>query len=249
MVCYLEDFIADVRKALDSSSYNTALNSVAPVAAVDGIIRQKAEDAAEMVILAAPIRLLGQGTTPSPLPTPTTQDAADDEQEEEGESGTTTTTTTTPTHPFYYYFDQGKAVIPLESDFLRLIEFKLSNWNTSIFEALPADDPRYYLQGYAGIRGSLRNPIGFLMPHRGENGELEVYGTAYSIEATIDTYRYIARPEWVSCTNNNENTESIEIPKTIYNAVKYQAAGLTASAIGENELSQVLFSAVKSYLA
>lgn len=57
--------------------------------------------------------------------------------------------------------EEGRGILELPDDFLRLIVFQLDSWRRPVYEFLSVDDPRYELQWskWSGLRGTNEKPV------------------------------------------------------------------------------------------
>ena len=83
---------------------------------------------------------------------------------------------------------KGEASKSLTSipNFLRLIELKMKDWNTSVTDALSQNNPKYWQQQNPALRGGKSRPVAFLV-----NGETEL--EAYP-NGEIKTLQYFKMP-------------------------------------------------------
>lgn len=124
--------------------------------------------------------------------------------------------------------DRGSGRIELPDDFMRLIIFKMSDWERPVFEVLSPTDPRYMLQSSRskGIRGNVQKPVVAIvnMPW---GKALEFY-SCKSKSATVERATYIPYPEM-------DDTGGVDISKRLYDAVVYQIAALVLISYGQSE--------------
>lgn len=129
-----------------------------------------------------------------------------------------------------YWRDQGSGWILLPDDFMRLIIFKMSDWERPVYEPITAADPQYQLQfsRYKGLRGNPQKPIVAIVS-RSEGRALELF-SCHDTNATVEQAVYIPLPK-VDCDGG------IEIPERCYMSVVYEAASLVLSTINQIEQS------------
>lgn len=127
-----------------------------------------------------------------------------------------------------YWRDQGSGWILLPDDFMRLMIFKMSDWERPVYEPITAADPRYALQfsRYKGIRGNPQKPVVAIVS-RAEGHALELF-SCKNTSATVEQAVYFPLPK-------EDEYGGITIPERCYEAVVYEAASLVAQAIGERE--------------
>lgn len=130
--------------------------------------------------------------------------------------------------------------ILLNDDFMRLIIFKMSDWERPVYEAISAQDPRYAMQfsRYAGIRGTAQQPV-VAITRRAEGLALEFF--PFTTDAGIEQALYFPYPKI-------DTDGGINIPEHCYRAVIYQAAALTLSAVKEANAAGVLQSLCESLM-
>lgn len=127
-----------------------------------------------------------------------------------------------------YWCDRGSGRIGLPDDFMRLITFKMSDWDRAVFDVITPSDPRYALQSSRsrGIRGNVQRPIVAIvnMPW---GKALEFY-SCKSNEATVERATYLPYPE-IDCTGG------VDISERCYEAVIYQISALVLISYGQSE--------------
>lgn len=130
--------------------------------------------------------------------------------------------------------------ILLPEEFMRLLVFKMSDWERPVWEAITPADPMYGRQSsrYKGVRGNCQKPVCAVVM-RPEGKALEFY-SCKSREATMVQGSYLPYPE--------VKDGGIEICKRCYDAVVYMCAGLTVSAYGENERAEYLITKSKELM-
>ena len=130
--------------------------------------------------------------------------------------------------------------IHLSDDFMRLIIFKMSDWERPVYHAISAQDPRYAKQfsRYPGIRGNVQKPV-VAITRRAEGLALEFF--PFTIGAGIEQSLYFPFPKI-------DEYGGINIPEHCYMAVIYQTAALTLSSFNENDMASVLSSLSDSLL-
>lgn len=122
----------------------------------------------------------------------------------------------------------GTGWILLPEDFMRLIIFKMSDWERAVYEPITAADARYQLQfsRYKGLRGNPQNPVVAIVS-RAEGRALELF-SCKDDTATVEQAVYIALPRI-------DSDGGIEIAERCHKAVIYEAAALTLATLGERE--------------
>lgn len=204
MVYKVNNILRDVRVAIDENKTNDVLlvDGDIDTLMLDDIIRSKIEEAVRRVILDAPIHLL-DGAVPF----------EDDDSD----------------HIFWNEHHNGTGHIILPTDFLRLIVFKMSDWERPVYVAISPADPEYQLQfsRYKGLRGNPQKPV-VAVSRRQEGLVLELF-SCKNEDATIEQALYMKKP-----TINK--SDLIDIPERCYQSVVYKAASLVLATLG-NQLS------------
>lgn len=128
----------------------------------------------------------------------------------------------------------------LPEDFMRLVIFKMSDWERPVYEPITAADPQYQLQfsRYKGLRGNPQKPVVAIVS-RAEGRALELF-SCKSQNATVEQAVYIPLPK-VDCDGG------INIPERCYVPVVYETASLVLATIG-NALSSTMSELSKQLL-
>lgn len=158
--------------------------------------------------------------------------------------------TNAPTHlldgglPFgdaVFWRDKCSGWTLLPDDFMRLLIFKMSDWERPVYEPITAADPQYQLQfsRYKGIRGNPQKPVVAIVS-RAEGRALELF-SCKSTSATVEQAVYLPLPK-VDCDGG------IEIPERCYRSVVYEAASLVLATIGQSDLSSTMSELSKQLL-
>lgn len=214
MIYQLAKILRDVRTAIDMNATDGALVSAEDVdtLTLDDIIRSKLIDAVRNVEVAAPIQLLDSG-----------HNFADDVywSQENGHEGT------------------GFAILP--DDFMRLVAFKMSDWERAVYTPITETDPLYALQHsrYKGVRGNAQKPVVAIVTR--SEGRLLEFFSSNSEEATVEQAVYIPLP-FV------DGDGGIEICERCYRPVVYYAAGLAELALGNADMGNLLIEQAKTHL-
>jgi hypothetical protein len=204
MTYYLEDIKEDVRIVLDENQVSDNMMTDIDTLSVDDIIRSKVEEAAKVVYLAAPAHLLEPGNN-----------FADSIAWNETEG-----------------IGPGWTILP--DDFLRLVSFKMSDWERPVYSAILPDDPLYLQQSsrFAGIRGNRQRPVCAIVM-RPQGRVLEFYSCSAGTGVSVDMAVYAPMPKI--------EHGSIDIYERCYRSVVYKTAGLVAINLGETDKAKVLF--------
>ncbi len=140
-----------------------------------------------------------------------------------------------------YWKDDTCGWVLLPEKFMRLVAFKMSDWERTVYSAITTDEPEYAKQSsrFKGLRGTPQKPV-CAIGIRPEGRVLEFF-SCKSREACVSSAIYIPYPEI-------DRYEHIEICERCYNAVVYMTASLTLAAMGETERGQLFTELAKSAL-
>lgn len=140
---------------------------------------------------------------------------------------------------FWEPLECGWIILP--DDFMRLISFKMSDWERPVYRAITATDPEYQKQSsrYKGIRGTPQKPVCAIVK-RSAGKVLEFYSCksrdAYISQANYKPYPII------------DESEGVDISKRCYRAVVYTIAALVLTTLGEAEKGSALLQLSNSLL-
>lgn len=134
---------------------------------------------------------------------------------------------------FWTDHDSGWVLLP--DNFMRLVCFRMSDWDRTAFAAITADDPLYLRQSsrYKGIRGNYQKPICAIV-NRPEGKALEFYSCK-------DNQAWVTQGVYRPYPRIDRN-QGIEISRRCYEAVKYTAAALVAATYGDTDRASALSS-------
>lgn len=140
-----------------------------------------------------------------------------------------------------YWGELESGWVLLPDDFMRLVVFKMDDWNRAVYHAISEDDPEYELQSsrFKGIRGNTQKPV-CAIAIRPEGRVLEFY-SCKSEDAQVSKAVYLPYPK-IDCDGG------IEICKRCYTSVVYTAASLVSTAYGNADMSSALADLAKSSL-
>ena len=138
-----------------------------------------------------------------------------------------------------YWNDDYSGWIILPDDFMRLIEFKMSDWKRPVYNPITESDPSYYQQksAWSGIRGNPQDPI-VAITMRPEGKILEFYSCDSKVD--VEAATYVQRPII--------RDRGIELCELCHSAIKYYTAALTAQTLGSAEIYKNLFETAKSLI-
>lgn len=140
---------------------------------------------------------------------------------------------------FWEKLESGWVLLP--DDFMRLIAFRMSDWERTVYAAISVDDPIYEKQSsrYKGIRGNVQKPVCAIVS-RPEGKALEFY-SCNSEDAYVARASYLPYPHF-------DNDGGIDICEKCYTAVVYTVASLVLTTYGESDKASALTELAKSIL-
>ncbi|MBD5414848.1 MAG: hypothetical protein HDR46_01030 [Bacteroides sp.] len=140
---------------------------------------------------------------------------------------------------FWNDLESGWVLLP--HDFMRLIEFEMSDWERAVFTAISPTDSAYALQRQRikALRGTAQKPV-CVISSRPEGKVLEFY-SCKSTAAYVRRAQYLPYPEI-------DRNGGIDICERCYTAVIYAIASLVLITLGESEKASALAELSKSAL-
>lgn len=140
-----------------------------------------------------------------------------------------------------FWKEKGSGFVVLPGDFMRLMVFKMSDWERVVTDAITVDDPIYAKQSsrYKGIRGNKQKPVCAIV-NRPEGRVLEFY-SCDNESATMEMGVYRPYPKI-------DEYKGVEISKRCYMAVIYTLGALVLMTYGESEKASVLLELSKSVI-
>lgn len=140
-----------------------------------------------------------------------------------------------------YWADMNSGWILLPDDFLRLIIFRMTDWERPVYSAISTDSPEYRKQSsrFKGIRGTTQKPV-CAIGIRPEGRVLEFY-SCKNHDAQVAQGMYIPEPKI-------DLNGGIDISPRCYRAVVYMAAALVATTTGDGERASAFIELSKSSL-
>lgn len=140
-----------------------------------------------------------------------------------------------------YWQKAGCGWILLPEDYMRLLVFKMSDWERPVYEAIDGLDPRYALQfsRCRGLRGNPQKPV-VAITNRAEGRVLEFF-SCKDERATVEQAVYLPLPKI-------DGDGGIDIPERCYVAVVYMISGLVLASIGQVEMSSMMINFSEQYL-
>ncbi len=126
----------------------------------------------------------------------------------------------------------ARGTLALPDDFMRMVTFKMSDWDMAVTDFVDETDERYFqLQSrYVGLAGTPQCPVAALVQTVIDDKQclaLEFYtcGISDNTKATVERAYYLPRPK----IDNGE----IDLCTRLKDAVVYYTAYLTALAVGQ----------------
>lgn len=140
-----------------------------------------------------------------------------------------------------YWGDLESGWVLLPDDFMRLIAFRMSDWERTVYAAISVDDPLYAKQSsrYKGIRGNVQKPVCAVV-NRAEGKALEFYSCNIE-DAFVSRASYLPYP-------HIDEDDGIDISERCYTAVVYTVAALVLTTYGEADKASALTELAKSIL-
>lgn len=138
-----------------------------------------------------------------------------------------------------YWGDLESGWVLLPDDFMRLIAFRMSDWERTVYAAISVDDPLYAKQSsrYKGIRGNVQKPVCAVV-NRAEGKALEFY-SCNSEDAYVSRASYLPYP-------HIDEDDGIDISEKCYTAVIYTVAALVLTTYGEADKASAMTDLAKS---
>lgn len=123
----------------------------------------------------------------------------------------------------------GRGFMLLPNDFLRLISFRMSDWERTVYEAVDCSDRRYGYQSsrFAGIRGNRERPVVAIVK-RSEGLGLEIY----NCDGELERGTYQPKPEI-------DEEGIIDIAEGCYEASVLRVASLVLSTLREENWKEM----------
>lgn len=131
-----------------------------------------------------------------------------------------------------FWGEEGSGWVLLPDDFLRLVTFRMSDWERGVHRAYACTDPMYARQRsrYKGIRGTCQKPV-CVIAVRPEGRVLEFY-SCKSRQAEVSEGVYVPEPAF-------DRHGGVDISERCYRAVVYRVAALVAASFGDAAKAQL----------
>ncbi len=141
--------------------------------------------------------------------------------------------------PFWGTLNSGWVMLP--DDFMRLVAFRMSDWERTVRHAISVTSPEYEMQSsrFKGIRGNPQKPVCAVVI-RPEGKSLEFY-SCKSNDACVTQALYLPYPHL-------DSSGGIDLSPECYKAIIYTAASLTLFAYGSVEKAQAFSSLAESLI-
>lgn len=129
-----------------------------------------------------------------------------------------------------YWMNNGSGQVLLPLDFMRLVVFKMSDWERPVYTAIMETSDKYALQHsrFKGVRGNPQKPVCAIVK-KPEGNVLEFFACDNE-SATITQAVYLPFPYI-------DGEDGIEISERCYKAVVYQATAFALSLLNDNRTS------------
>lgn len=129
-----------------------------------------------------------------------------------------------------YWMNNGSGQVLLPLDFMRLVVFRMSDWERPVYTAIMETSDKYALQHsrFKGVRGNAQKPVCAIVK-KPEGNVLEFFA-CNDESATITQAVYLPFP----CIDGEDG---IEISERCYKAVVYQATAFALSLLNDNRTS------------
>lgn len=200
----VQSIVKDVLVLLDENNISRALLTEEATfsLSIRDIIRGRIEDAAKQVVAGAPAHILSSGA----------------HLEFSGELG-------------LHIEDDGRGWVNLPDDFLRLIAFKMSDWDRAVYETISPTDEEYEMQfcKFGGVRGNKHNPVVALV-FQPNYRVLEFFTSAKDADVEYACY--------IPCPYITED-DQIDLPPRCYESVVYSIAVLVCNAMGATQQANI----------
>lgn len=125
---------------------------------------------------------------------------------------------------------EGRGRMPLPDDFLRLVVFRMSDWERPVSMAIAETDARYPLQfsRCRGLRGTPQKPVVAIV--NSTEGRVLEFFSCRSEDATVDAALYLSAPKI-------DDGGGVDIPERCYRSAVYMIAALSYASLGDTEKS------------
>lgn len=132
-----------------------------------------------------------------------------------------------------FWKENGKGWIILPDDFMRLVIFKMSDWNRPVNEVINEDNPLYLRQfsKWKGICGNPEKPVVAIV-NRAEGKVLEFYSCKDNT-ASVEQAMYIPFP-------HIDDYGGIDVSERCYKAAVYRAASLALASLNDQQTTTML---------
>ncbi len=210
MVFKVRDIVRDVKVAIDQNAESGELAVLRDpeTLELDELIGSKVEEAAGMVMAVAPVHVLDTALSDF-----STEDLFWNAEVSPGAT--------------------RSARVVLPDDFLRLVRFRMSDWERPVTEVITPEDPVYARQfsRFGGLRGCPQKPV--CAVSRQSSGIVMEIFSCRDDRAEVADALYVRIPRV-------DRDGGIDIPERCYRAMVYQTAALTLSSLGDGNLASVM---------
>lgn len=233
IVYAVDEIVGDVRVILDLNDESEQFldDDDVETLTLNDIIESKIVDAAKYMLRYAPLRLCGQGRS----------------------FGGEIAWDSHRTHASGY--------VQLPADFLRLISFQMSDWQSMVRIAITEDDATYAQQhgDFAGLKGNPEKPVVAIVEY--PTGLALEFFSCRNAQAAIKRAIYIPVPS-IKERNDIESDadagedegvliatsgKTIDLPSKLLKAIEYYAAYLTSMTIRETDANKIAMLKAEAY--
>lgn len=140
----------------------------------------------------------------------------------------------------------GVGSVELPNDFFRFIKYKMSDWDTPVYEVIDVMDEDYAMQRspFIGVRGNAMRPVCAINIKEG-NKVLEFYSSNDN-KAKVSEALYIPYPSTSTVKEGDKQVIKVNIPLRCYDSVIYTIGAMVCFALKQQELGTVLNELSKS---
>lgn len=213
MIVRADEMLKAVKVAIDENRGNRPLQleDDQDTLSLDEIIYAKLADAVRVVETEAPRNLLESG-----------HDMIEDNDKD------------------FFMDSDGKGIVVLPDDFMRMLSFRMSDWKRTVFEPISEDDPQYAMQSskWKGICGNPEKPVVAIV-NRSEGMVLEFY-SCNDPNAHVSQATYVPIPKI-------DLDGGIDVSEKCYRAAVYRAASFALASVGD-QLATTMLEISKSLL-
>jgi len=132
-------------------------------------------------------------------------------------------------------YDAYTGYVPLPSDFLKLVSFKMENWTRAVTKAMTENDPDYHKQGYQYLRGSHTKPVAVYRYKVGVGKVLDYYSVQSGLHSVEHGLYLASKP-------------ADELDEFLMDPLSWLAAEALLNTVGEIDLAKAAFQKVVEWI-